>query len=81
MISTTSIMGIVVLFFLMGFMAILYLKLRVFLVILIVYVFSLMIGINSLQDYSIPFSPNLQILFLLYQSLFFLLTTFKLLNK
>lgn len=77
MLTTESLMGMVIIIFLMIFMAILYAKVRIFLVILIVYVFSLVIGVDALQDFTIPFSPYLQVLFLLYQSLFFLLTAIK----
>lgn len=78
MITTTeTIMGIIIIFFLMILMAFLYYRTNYPLLIIMVYLFSLLIGINALNDYSIPFSPYLQVLFLLVQSLFFLFTAIK----
>ena len=78
MITTTeTVMGVIILFFLMILMALLYYKTRYTFIMILVYLFSLLIGINALNDYSIPFSPYLQVLFLLFQSLLFLLTAIR----
>ena len=56
----------------MVFMVIMYMKVRIFLVILIIYLFSLIIGINSLSLEYIPFNPYFSIFFILFQSSFFI---------
>lgn len=56
-------------------MVVLYTKVRIFLVILTVFLFSLVIGMSSLEQFDIPFSPYIQIFFLVFQSIFFLMTS------
>ena len=68
------------LIFLMIFMIVLYIKVRRFLLILIIFLFSLILGINSLSV-DIPLSPYFQILFILFQSCFFLITSIELYTK
>jgi len=48
-----------------------------FLLILITYVFSLLIGIESIGHIHTHFSPEFEILFLLFQTIIFLLSSFK----
>ena len=63
--------GIIFLFALMIFC---FLKLRIFVLILAIYLFSLIIGFNSFSESVIPFTPYLQIFFLVFQTIMFLLT-------
>ena len=73
--SITPILSVFILFLIMFITIILFLKIRIFLVILVVFLFSLVIGISALSETSIPFSPYLQIFFLLHQSIIFLITS------
>lgn len=65
-------LGVFVLIILMIIMVILYKYIRIWLVILIVFLFSLIIGVNSLALEYIPFNPYLSIFFILFQSCFFI---------
>ena len=67
-----------VLIILMILMLILYLKIRIFLAILLLFLFSLIIGINAMSYEFIPFNPYLSIFFMLFQSVFFLMTSLQL---
>lgn len=60
---------------LMVLMLVLYLKFRFFHIILIVFLFSIVIGMYSIADYSLPFSPYFQLFFLTFQSVIFILTS------
>jgi len=60
--------------FLFALMMFCYLKMRVFVLILAIYLFSLIIGITSFSESVIPFTPFLQIFFLIFQSIIFILT-------
>lgn len=51
-----------------------YLKLRIFWLILIIYLFSLIIGVLAVSESIIPFTPYLQIFFLIFQSILFIET-------
>ena len=70
----TPVLTIFMLIILMVVMIYFYMKMRIFPVILIVYLFSIIIGINSMTTGDIPFTPYFQTFFLLLQSVFFLLT-------
>lgn len=59
--------------FLFGLMIFCYLKIRVFIVILGIYLFSLVIGIIAFNESVIPFTPYLQIFFLIFQTILFVL--------
>lgn len=59
--------------FLFALMLFCYLKIRVFVLILGIYLFSLIIGITAFNESVIPFSPYLQIFFLVFQSIIFIL--------
>lgn len=74
-ISLDSIVSVLVLFLLMVVMIVVYSKLRVFLVILVIFLFSLVMGMNAIEDITIPFSPYLQMFFLLFQTIIFILTS------
>jgi len=65
-------LGVFILIVLMIIMVVLYWKVRIWLAILIVFLFSLIIGINSLSLEYIPFNPYFSIFFILFQSSFFI---------
>ena len=71
--TITPILSIIILFLLMVIMIVLYCKIRRFIVILMLFLFSLIIGIDSLKQGIIPFSPYIQIFFLLFQTIIFLI--------
>lgn len=56
----------------------LFAKKRFFLPILVVFLFSIVIGMISIENSTIPFSPWFQIFFILVQAMFFLLTVLEL---
>lgn len=70
-----------ILIILMIIMAILYLKIRLFLPILVVFLFSLIIGFNSISYEYIPFNPYFSIFFILFQSVFFIETSLQQYNR
>lgn len=55
----------------------LYTKIKEFEPILIVFLFSLVIGVMSLSVIDIPFTPWFQIFFMLFQTIMFLLKAFE----
>ena len=59
--------------FLLVIMAYFFKNLRVFPVILVIFIISLVVGFNALEV-DIPFSPIIQLVFILVQSCFFLIT-------
>lgn len=67
-------LAVFILLAVMVFMVIMYMKVRIFLVILMIYLFSIILGINSLALEHIPLNPYVSIFFLLFQSAFFLQT-------
>jgi len=67
--------AIFILIILMIIMVILYKYVRIWLVVLVLFLFSLIIGIESISYEYIPFSPYISILFILFQSIFFLLVS------
>jgi len=67
--------------FLFMLMIFCYLKIRVFVVILGIYLFSLVIGIIAFNESVIPFTPFLQIFFLIFQSLIFILVAIETFEK
>lgn len=70
----------------MTIMIVLYLKRNFFavqeffLIILCVFSFSLIIGMISIRDGSIPFSPYIQMFFLLFQSILFTIGSLEVYN-
>ena len=74
-VNLTSILSVFILFLIMIITIIVYFKIRIFLIILVIYSFSLIIGMSALSETSIPFSPYLQIFFLLFESVIFLMTS------
>lgn len=59
---------------LIGLMIICYLKIRIPLVILLIFLFSLIIGIMFLGQEGIPFTPYIQLFFLFFQSTILIIT-------
>lgn len=71
-------MPFLVIFFLiimMGLMIYLYMKARIFPIILIVFLFSLIFGMLSISYELLPFNPFISIFFILFQTIFFLITS------
>ena len=68
-------LAIFILIILLTIMLILYLKMRLFLPILVVFLFSLIIGFNSISLEYIPFNPYVSIFFILFQSVIFIETS------
>ena len=62
---------------LIALMLIAYVRFRIFLVILTIFLFSLVIGMESITVNDMPFTPFIQIFFMLFQTIFFILTVFK----
>lgn len=75
------VLSISILFLLMVLMLIFYLKVRIFLIIGTIFLFSLIIGMVSISKFMLPFSPYIQLLFLTFQSVFFIITTLELKEK
>ena len=69
------VLSLIILFSLLIIMVVLYTKIRVFLIILTVFLFSLIFGIFCIIDNVIPFTPYFQLFFLLFQGILFLLTS------
>jgi hypothetical protein len=61
--------------FLLCLMGYLYKKMRIWVMILLVFTFSLIFGIISIMRFDIPFSPYIQIFFILFQTIIFLSTS------
>jgi len=81
-ISTSEIVFTIVIFFgLIIGMLIFYLKLKIYLIILTIFLFSIIFSIMALNIYLLPFSPYLQIFFLMFQAVIFLFTTLELNEK
>lgn len=74
----TPVLSLFFIIFLIGLMIFCYLKVRVFLVILVIYLFSLLIGVMFLEIDNIPFTPYLQIFFILIQTIFLIIVSIEL---
>lgn len=61
-------------------MTVLYAKLRVYPIIIVVFAFSLIIGVNSLS-LSLPLTPYFQVFFLTYQTIVLFMASFDLKNN
>jgi hypothetical protein len=66
---------VIILFLLMAIMVVLYLKVRVFVIIAVVFLFSLVIGSMSMETSNLPFTPYIQLFFVVFQAIIFFLTT------
>jgi len=73
--------SVIILIILMLIMVSLYRKVKIWLVIFIMFILSLLIGINSLLLDYIPFNPYLSIGFILFQFTFFILISIKLYKR
>jgi len=67
--------------FLMVAMVYLYRYQRFFLLIFIVWIFSIVIGLISIKNFWLPFSPYFQIFFMLIQSVYLFLTSINLFEE
>jgi len=72
---------IFILIILMIIMVILYTRMKIWLVIFIMFILSLIIGINLLHLNYIPFNPYLSIGFILFQFIFLILISIKLYKR
>jgi len=70
-----------VIIFLFALMLFCYLKIRVFLLILAIYLFSLIIGLSAMNESIVPFTPFLQIFFLLFQTIIFTIVSIEVFSK
>lgn len=52
-----------------------------FLIVLVIFLFSIVIGVSSLTYFSIPFSPYFQLFFMLIQTIFFILTAIEVFER
>ena len=75
--SPFLILSIVSMIFLMGLIFIAFIKLKIYIIILVIYLFSLMIGISSLEHSEMVFFPNFSVFFMMFQSFVFLLASIK----
>ena len=69
-----GILAFALMIILMLLMVYIYTKTRRFVVILVLFLFSLVIGMSSFSVEGIPLTPYFQLLFLLFQTIFFTLT-------
>ena len=74
----TPFLSLFFILFLIGMMLLCYAKFRVFLLILVIYLFSLIIGVMFLEIENIPFTPYVQIFFILFQSCIFIVVSIEL---
>lgn len=74
----TPFLALFFILFLIGIMTFCYLKMRVFLVILVIFLFSLIIGVMFMSYEFIPFTPYLQIFFIMYQSIILIVVSIEL---
>ncbi len=74
------IIAIVVMFVLISLMLIITKKFDIWVIVLIIFSFSLIIGIQALQ-WNIPFTPYIQIFFILIQTTFFIYDSIKTFKK
>lgn len=77
----TPLISIIILFILMLIMIFLYTKHRIFLPILTVYLFSLVMGTMAFEINNFPFNPYFQTFFILFQTIFLLITSIQVLKR
>lgn len=77
----TPLISVFILIFLMMLMVYCYRNQRYFLVILTIWSFSLIFGMISIQNWSLPFTPYFQIFFMVIQSVYFLQTSLQFYGK
>jgi len=76
-----NVMGFVILFILLIAMLLCYYKFRIFIIVVIIEIFSIVFGILALSYYQIPFQPYLTIFFLVFQSALFIDIMLKIFQK
>lgn len=72
---------IIIMVLLLILMIYFYLKVRKFLPILVIFLFSLIIGMATLSSFVVPFYPWFNVFFILFQSVIFMLTSLDLYNE
>ena len=75
--SQFIVLSLISMFFLMGLMLFMFIKLKLYYIILIIYLFSLMIGVSSLEHAEMVFFPNFSVFFMMFQSFVFLFASIK----
>lgn len=68
-------LNIFILVFLIALMLIAYYKIKRFIVVLFIFLFSIVIGILAISTAELPFNPYLPIFFILLQGIFFIMFT------
>lgn len=71
----TPALSVFILFFLLVLMLIIHWKIRNWLFELIIFLFSIIIGLISMSNGNIPFTPYLQLFFIILQAFIFIQTT------
>ena len=77
----TPVISLLILIILMIFMIIFFSKKPIFLIILTIYLFSLIIGVAALEIDNFPFTPYFQVFFILFQTVFLLITSIEVFRK
>jgi hypothetical protein len=67
--------------FLMLTMIYCYKKMRIWVIMVLIYGFSLIFGMMSIMSFSVPFSPYIQMFFILFQTLLFITTSIEVFRK
>ena len=62
-------------------MIIVYYKLRIWLVIFVIFIFSIIIGLNSLNIDNVPLNPYISIFFIFFQMSFFIIRSIEIYKK
>lgn len=79
--SPNIVLSTLILLGLMGLMLVFYLKKRIWLIILSIYLFSVIFGLMALNVFMFPFTPFLQLFFVMFQTIIFLFTSLQLGGK
>lgn len=79
--NTYSLMTYIIMFFLIGVLLLCFSKFKSYILTLIVFLFSLIIGIVSMNESIIPFTPYFQLFFIFFQFLIFMVITLQTFNK
>jgi len=73
--------AIIIMIFMMGLSILIYTKIKIWLLMLVIFAISLLVGINALQYSEIVFFPNFAVLFLMFQSAMFISASLKQFKK
>ena len=79
--NTEPIITIIMLIFLLALMLLIYAKFRIFVLALVVEIFSLIIGLEALSISGFPLSPYFQLFFILIQSVLFTIISLEAFGK